>query len=200
MKTNFWDERYGVEEYAYGTEPNKYFKEFLQQHDPGVLLLPGEGEGRNAVYAALQGWQVEAVDMSIQGQKKAIKLASERNVRIRYFVDDITRYDFGRDRFDAVASIFLHLPEEERISLHHRLIESLKPGGWIMIEAFSKGQAGKTSGGPRTVETLFNEEMLAEDFKQLEIRELYSTTGILDEGPYHKGEAALVRLTGRKKE
>lgn len=45
---------------AYGTEPNAFFKAQLDQLTPGRLLLPAEGEGRNAVYAAKKGWEVAA--------------------------------------------------------------------------------------------------------------------------------------------
>ena len=47
---NFWDIRFKEEDYAYGTLPNAFFKETLNTYKPkGKLLLPAEGEGRNAV-------------------------------------------------------------------------------------------------------------------------------------------------------
>ena len=80
MKNNpadFWNERFGKEEFIYGTEPNQFFKEQLQNLEIGTLLLPAEGEGRNAVYAATQGWEVSAFDISEQGRVKAIFLAKQ---------------------------------------------------------------------------------------------------------------------------
>jgi len=74
---DFWNARYAAAEYAYGTEPNAFFKAQLDQLTPGRLLLPAEGEGRNAVYAAKKGWEVVAFDQSDAGQKKALKLAKE---------------------------------------------------------------------------------------------------------------------------
>jgi hypothetical protein len=62
---NFWDERYADEEYVYGTTPNQYFKQELEKLTPGKILLPGEGEGRNAVFAATQGWKVTARSKSL---------------------------------------------------------------------------------------------------------------------------------------
>ena len=61
---DFWNERYGAPEYAYGTEPNVFFKQELDGLKPGRLLLPAEGEGRNGVYAAEKGWSVSAYDWS----------------------------------------------------------------------------------------------------------------------------------------
>jgi len=81
MAKEFWDHRYSENEYAYGTEPNSYFKAFIDTHLPGKVLLPGEGEGRNAVYAALKGWEVTAIDQSIEGLKKATALAEKKGSR-----------------------------------------------------------------------------------------------------------------------
>ena len=84
---DFWNQRYAEEEYAYGTEPNAFFKAQLDQRTPGRLLLPAEGEGRNAVYAAKKGWEVVAFDQSDAGQKKALKLAKETLVKFRLNLD-----------------------------------------------------------------------------------------------------------------
>ena len=73
----FWDERYGDDEYAYGTKPNTWFAEQLARMAQGRLLLPAEGEGRNAVYAAKLGWEVTAFDISAAGRDKAMRLAEK---------------------------------------------------------------------------------------------------------------------------
>jgi len=67
---NQWDNRYSTEEYVYGTEPNEFFCECMKMLEPGKLLLPGEGEGRNATWAAQMSWVVDAFDQSTAGQKK----------------------------------------------------------------------------------------------------------------------------------
>ena len=77
-----WDTRYGKDEYAYGTEPNQFLKEKLEDLEPGSILFPAEGEGRNAVYAAQLGWKVSAFDISEVGKQKALKLAGQKKVSI----------------------------------------------------------------------------------------------------------------------
>ena len=67
---------------AYRTKPNKFFREQLSQLKPGKILLPAECEGRNTVFAAKNGWQAEAFDLSAAGREKALKLASANNVSI----------------------------------------------------------------------------------------------------------------------
>ena len=57
----FWNSRYQEKEYAYGLEPNLFFKSELIKLIPGKALFPAEGEGRNAVFAAKSGWEVTAL-------------------------------------------------------------------------------------------------------------------------------------------
>ena len=77
---NFWDERYSNKEFVYGTLPNQFFKDQLDKLKPGKILMVGEGEGRNAVYAAKLGWQVDAIDSSNVAKEKAAKLAELNKV------------------------------------------------------------------------------------------------------------------------
>lgn len=90
-----WDDRYKNEEFAYGTQPNDFFKEYLIKFtkqpptDPCItskILMPADGEGRNGVYAAQLGWSVLASDLSIEGKNKAMKLVGDRNLQYEYQV------------------------------------------------------------------------------------------------------------------
>ena len=198
MSTEFWDARYGDSEYAYGTQPNVYFKSFIDSNSPGSILLPGEGEGRNAVYAALKGWEVFAVDQSETGMDKAKKLAEINHVNINYEVQELSSFEQEIDSYDAIALIFLHLPPQIREQIHHKLIRLLKPGGMLLIEAFSKAQFGRQTGGPPVIEMLYDEEILRNDLRDLSILELHETLEVYDEGPYHQGEAAVIRTIAKK--
>tara|TARA_X000000950_G_scaffold260222_1_gene329392 strand:+ start:219 stop:527 length:309 start_codon:yes stop_codon:yes gene_type:complete len=90
----FWDARYAQETYVYGKEPNNYFKKTLNLLKPGKILLPAEGEGRNAVHAASLGWEVFAYDFSEFAYKKAMKLAREKEVSINYQIGSSWRFAF----------------------------------------------------------------------------------------------------------
>ena len=59
-----WDERYNSKDYIYGEEPNSFLAENIQSIPKGKVLCLGEGEGRNAVFLARQGYEVTAVDLS----------------------------------------------------------------------------------------------------------------------------------------
>lgn len=198
MVNDFWDSRYSKPDYAYGIKPNQYFKYFIDKHTPGKILLPGEGEGRNAVYAARKGWAVTAIDQSSEGKRKALKLAEKNRVSFTYRVENLLNDPFQPEQFDAVALIFLHLPPEIRLHIHRQFVKSLVPGGFLLIEAFSKDQLGRASGGPPEIELLYDQILLGEDFQQLNMLELYETEVILNEGLFHQGKASVVRLLGRK--
>ena len=102
---DFWNDRYGRAEYAYGKDPNVFFKEQLDLLPPGKILLSAEGEGRNAVYAAEKGWQASAYDWSENACRKAIQLAEEKKVSIDYQICSLTDLSFEPESFDAIALI-----------------------------------------------------------------------------------------------
>ncbi len=193
-----WDERYSAEAYIYGTNPNAWFAAKLDELTPGKLLLPAEGEGRNAVYAALKGWEVTAFDQSAEGRKKALKLATEKEVNIEYNIQDLTEFDGKKDHFDAIALIFVHMPAEIRTTVHQNLLKSLKPGGHIILEAFTTSQLKNNTGGPRSEHLLYECDQIKQDFHSLELIERSELTVHLDEGPLHQGEANVIRLYARK--
>ena len=195
---NEWDERYARQEYIYGTEPNKFLKEQLSLLKPGRILFPAEGEGRNAVFAASIGWETDAFDQSVEGQKKAVKLATHKGVSIDYYIQSLNDWNPEPDQYDCIALIFVHLPEGLRQQVHNAVIRSLKPGGTLLLEAFTLNQLPRTSGGPKTAELLFTRELIVSDFKELIFTEFAETQTTLNEGPLHQGLADVIQLTALK--
>jgi hypothetical protein len=78
-----WDERYNQETFLFGTEPNDFLREEAQRI-PGL----GDGEGRNGVWLAEQGYAVTAVHLSRVGLAKTQKLAAARGVEIETIFAD----------------------------------------------------------------------------------------------------------------
>ncbi len=193
-----WNDRYTSEEFVYGKEPNEFFKEELDKLSPGKLLLPAEGEGRNAVYAAKAGWDVTCFDWSDEGKRKAEKFAAEAGVKINYIVSDVTGFEYGESEYDAVALVYVHLPEEEREVLHSKVVKCLKPGGKLIFTAYDKTQLGKTSGGPKDITLLYSLEQIVEDFIDLEFSVFAKETVELNEGPLHQGLADVIKFSGVK--
>lgn len=195
----FWNERYADEEFIYGEQPNLFFKEQIEAVKPGKIFLPGEGEGRNGVWAATKGWKVYAADLSVNAKQKATALAMRRSVKFeKYNVGDIETMKLPMAYYDVVALIFLHLEPALRMKVHKQMIEALKPGGLLILEAFNKEQLRFDSGGPQRIDMLYTSDMLRADFSGLQLLLLHECYMLLNEGNYHQGEAAVVRLVGTK--
>lgn len=203
MDKNFWNARYENPAYAYGTIPNEYFKTELDKIPAGKILLPAEGEGRNAVYAAQSGWEVFAFDQSEEGQKKAYQLAEANKVNINYQVGFFDALNFPNEQFDCIALIYAHLPDQKRRQNHRDLLKLLKKGGHLILEGFSVAhkffqEKNPYAGGPKDHLMLYSPEELLEDFKELNNIEVKETETELSEGMYHQGKASVIRILGRK--
>lgn len=196
--SNMWDEKYLRDGFLYGTEPNAFYKSELDLLQPGKILFLGEGEGRNALHAARLGWKVDAYDYSTEGQKKALRRAKEENLTINYSVQDLNEISLDTEKYDVAVLIFLHLPEELRIKTHNNVINALKPGGRVLLEAFEKDQINNTTGGPKSTDLLYSLEEIFTDFQDFELNKFSKETPSLDEGPGHQGKAITVRLSATK--
>ncbi|HKK80370.1 MAG TPA: methyltransferase domain-containing protein [Phaeodactylibacter sp.] len=194
----FWDERYASSDYVYGEAPNRFLAEQLPGIPPGKALFPAEGEGRNAAYAASLGWEVDAFDYSQAAQRKATQLFERKGVQVNYTLSSVEAYLFKPHHYNLVFLCYAHLPPQKRTYLHQQAAQALRKGGWILLEGFHKEQLGRSSGGPKKEEMLFSLDQLEKDFGVLDIRELEKRSVHLEEGDYHQGEAAVVRMIARK--
>jgi SAM-dependent methyltransferase len=193
-----WNERYSAIDFAYGTKPNEYFKSEIDKLNPGKLLLIGEGEGRNAIYAAKLGWKVDAVDFSEAGKAKALNLAKENNVDINYITKDLKEFEPRENYYNVVGIIYIHLEESLRKVVHRNVIKSLAKDGKVIIEVFEKEQIKYKSGGPKELDLLYSLEDIVTDFIDLDFLLLNKEIIELNEGKYHLGEAVVIRFTGMK--
>jgi SAM-dependent methyltransferase len=195
----FWDSRYQAPDYAYGETPNAFFAQELAKLQPGRLLLPAEGEGRNAVYAAKLGWEATAFDYSAEGRQKALRLAEKAGVALRYQLLDVADYVPEPESFEAIGLCFTHFPPALRDPFFAKMVEALAPGGVLILEGFHTQQLGYHSGGPKDASMLFSVPRLAASFAALDIQLLHDTLVHLDEGPFHQGPAHVVQLIAHKK-
>jgi len=199
MSTDFWNSRYAEPGYAYGTEPNAFLVSQKHYLKPGMKALAvADGEGRNGVWLAQQGLDVLSVDASEVGLRKTQELAADRGVAIRTEKVDLTTWKWPEQKFDVVAAIFIHFPPEVRARMHRRMFDALKPGGVLILEAFTPEQLTYKSGGPPVAEMLYTADMLRIDFAGGEILLIEELVTELAEGKYHRGPGAVVRLVLRR--
>ncbi len=194
----FWDQRYRDEAYAFGTQPNDWFRECLEDLRPGRLLLPGEGEGRNAVHAARRGWRVDAFDPSVHGQRKASLLAREHGVGFDYRCCLLDEYNLEPGAYDALGIVFLHLPSTRRSLAYQRLASALKPGGALIAELYAKDQLALGTGGPPDPGKLYSLEFLKADFPDVDFSTARQCRRDIHEGRLHQGPSSVIQLFGYK--
>ncbi|MBM1106604.1 class I SAM-dependent methyltransferase [Aurantibacter crassamenti] len=194
---DFWNERYDNERYAYGQAPNEFFKQQLEKLNLGSILLPAEGEGRNAVYALSKGWEVLAFDFSESAMIKAKKLAATYHLNLDYQIIDALKFNTAK-KFDVIAFCYAHFPSAIRKKANQHLLKSLKPNGHIIFEAFSKNQLGKSSGGPKNIDMLYAIDEIENEFNGINFEILEEKEIELNEGIYHIGDASVIRFTGTK--
>jgi SAM-dependent methyltransferase len=194
----FWDSRYKEPAFAYGTRPNEFFQENIDKLSTGKILLPAEGEGRNAVYAARKGWEVSAFDYSVQAMIKTFQLAERYDATLHYTVQDVANFVPSEAFYDVVGLFYTHFPIELRPTFYQKVKAALKPSGLVMVEGFHKNQKFYQSGGPKDETMLFSLEEFQNAFEDCEMILLEDKIIDLDEGLYHQGKAHVVRMIARK--
>lgn len=193
-----WDERYGEEGWAFGTEPNDFLREVAEALPVGDVLVIGDGEGRNGVYLAQRGHRTVTVDLSPVGVGKALALAAERGVRIDARVADLADFAMGARCWDAIVSIFCHLPPDLRSSVHARAREALRPGGRFVLESYTEANIGRGTGGPQSPDMTPGLDELEREFAGWTLEVHREVERTIVEGRYHSGLSATVQLVAVK--
>jgi SAM-dependent methyltransferase len=188
-----WDERYSAEEYAYGTNPNNFLEANVSSIPKGKVLSLAEGEGRNAVFLAKQGYSVTAVDSSLVGLNKARKLAEENGVIVEFIHTDLAEYDLGENKWDGIVSIFCPLPSSIRKQLHKKVEAALKRNGVFLLEAYTPAQLKYGTGGGNSVDVMQSKESLSLELAGLKFKHLIELERDVVEGIYHTGIGAVVQ-------
>ena len=194
-----WDQRYAESKYIYGTAANLFFEEQLARCKPASILLPGDGEGRNAAHAARQGWKVDAFDYSDQAVENAQEFLKSQNVEVDLYLSSILDHETVQEKYDVIGFFYLHLHSKDRPLAHRFLSDSIKPGGVLILEVFSKLQLGRGTGGPRNEDMLYSLAEIRNDFREFDSLILEELEAELSEGELHKGKAMLIRFVGVKK-
>jgi SAM-dependent methyltransferase len=194
--TNFWDERYGTDEYAYGVEPNDFLRAEAHRIPPGPVLCLAEGEGRNAVFLASLGHQVTAVDLSIEGLRKAERLAQRHGVTIEVIQADLATFELGPDRWSGIVEIFAHVPPPVRHRIHAQIPLALRAGGCLVLETYRPEQLVLGTGGPKELTLLSTLAELREQLSPLELVVARDANREIHEGRFHDGLSATVQLVG----
>ena len=195
-----WNNKFSRDGFLYGTKPNSFIEQnsLLLEKNSTVLCL-GEGEGRNALFLAKQGFEVEALDASDIGLNKLQKRALEENVAITIRHTLIENWQPIK-KYDAIVSTFMHLPRDMQQEMFIKSLDALKENGYFIAEFFSIDQLNFLSGGPKDEDLLYQLDDLYKLFSSLPctIHKLSQEIIELEEGKGHKGEASVIRIILRR--
>lgn len=200
MEPEFWNQRYGGDEYFYGTSPNAFIAESVSLIPTGPVLCLAEGEGRNAVFLAAHGYTVTAMDQSTAGLAKARRLASSRGVTINTVTADLSEFVITPKAWSGIVATFVHLPQLLRREVHRRVVEGLQPGGVYLLEAYTPEQVKYKTGGPvNQPELLMQLKDLRTELAGLELVIAHERVRDVNEEPGHRGLSAVVQVAARKR-
>lgn len=193
-----WDERYASEDFFYGTKPNDFLVYAATPLQRGRSLCLAEGEGRNSVWLAEQGFDVSSVDLSNIGVAKTLRFAASRGVTVQAQVGNLADFIIEPHSFDLIVSIFAHTFSELRRSLHRRVIHGLRPGGTFILEAYRPDQISLGTGGPSDPDMLLTADILRTELTGLKFDHLVEINRNVVEGAGHSGIAAVVQAIARR--
>jgi len=202
MNPDFWNQRYNDAEHLYSEHPNTFLKETIGKLNFAgknlKALVPADGDGRNGLWLASQGFQVDAFDYSSVAVAKANQRAQKAGLNYKSLVQDLNHFVCQQDSYDLIAVVYFHAPPALKQKLIELCHSCLKPGGALVVEVFSKQQLPKSSGGPKDPELLYS----AEDFEKLQSHftnlTISETETVLSEGPLHTGAASVLRVVGTR--
>ena len=199
-----WDKRYrAAAAPPFGTAPNDYLRMVLARADfaAASALCLADGDGRNGRWLAEQGLAVTAVDVSAVATERAEAFDLARGVSVERVTADLAAWSPAPGRtWQAVFVIYL----QGTAALRRRALETaaaaLAPGGWLVVEGFSKAQAERADMGPDDAGRLYDLAEIEAACPGLEIVEALTGRVRLDEGPRHRGIAQIVRFAARRAE
>jgi len=163
----------------------QYFKEkWITPGGRGLEL--GCGPGRNAIYLAKQGYDVDAVDASNEALQWGNERAKEQGVSIRFICKNIFDLDIQKIQYDVIydSGCFHHIAPHRRIDYVNLINQGLKPGGFFGITCFVEN--GNVGGSDITDWEVYRQrslrgglgytpeklKMIFKDFQIVEIRRM----------------------------
>ncbi len=194
-----WTQRFATDEYIFGLNANLYLQSHVAQLKSGSVLAIADGEGRNGVWLAERGFEVHSFDFVDSAVQKARKLAKQREVKLNAMCCDWQEFDWSFNSYDNIVGIFFQfLGPRERLQLFDKMHQTLKPGGTLLIQGYSKEQMQYNTGGPGKLDHLYDENLLLDSFKGYEILDLKTYVQEIQEGRAHSGMSGLLGYIGRK--
>ncbi len=180
-----WDERFKGKKFAFGRKANPFLRRHIALLPKGKALDLAAGEGRNAVFLAEQGFEVDAVDISEAGLRKTQELAQKKNVKVRTVLADLDHYQIKQGRYDLITDFYFL-----KRKIMPQIKRGLKKGGWVVFETYLLEHRGLHAGGPKSPKYFLKPNEALHLFRGLRI--LFYREGIFEEEGKRKAIASLI--------
>ncbi|WP_418280759.1 class I SAM-dependent methyltransferase [Halorubrum sp. DTA98] len=141
-----WDERFASGEYPRAPEPSPVLRSYEPSIPDGRALDVAAGTGRNAVFLADAGYEVDALDASREGLRITRERAAARDVgdRLNVIHGDVSSYGFPKQRYELITMSFYRA-----VDRFPDLKDALVPGGYLFVEHHLRS-TDETPSGPST--------------------------------------------------
>lgn len=180
-----WDKKYREKKFELNQDANSILKKNIRLFPKEKALDVAAGEGRNAIFLARNGFNVEAVDISKIGLSRARKLAKAQGVKIKTIMADLDNYSIPSGHYDLIIDFYF---------LDRRLIpkikKGLKKGGMVVFETYTSEQKDLGTGGPKGLKYLLRPNELLRLFQDFRI--LFYREGVFREGGKRRAIASLI--------
>ena len=195
-----WNARFAREDFLFGEDPNAFLRAHAHRLQAGgSVLCVADGEGRNSVWLAEQGFRVTAFDFAPNAVAKAKRLARARKVSLSHELGDAYSWPWTAKRYDALVAVFIQfIPPDERNRVFEGMKSAVAPGGLFLLEGYRPEQVDNGTGGPPRREHMYTRDWLESTFSGWEILVLESYDAVIREGQAHNGMSALIDLVARK--
>ena len=157
-----WNERHSADRFVWSDEPNRLLIHALDGLEAGARVLDlACGQGQNAVWLAERGFQVTAIDFSGRAIRRALELATERNVGVEWICGDVTRFVPPREAFRLALILYLHVSSRKRRTVLDCAAQALAPGGELLMIGHAGRNLAEGAREPCDPDVLFDPTEIA---------------------------------------
>ena len=180
-----WDERFKGKKFAFGKKANSFLRKHITFLSKGKALDLAAGEGRNAVFLAQHGFEVDAVDISAIGLRKTEQLATKTGVNVHSILADLDTYPIAKGQYDLITNFYFL----DR-NLIPKIKRGVKQGGRVIFETYLLEHRKLLVGGPKNPRYFLKPNELLHLFKGFRV--LFYREGVFKEGGKKKAIASLI--------
>ncbi|MCL0070162.1 class I SAM-dependent methyltransferase [Dehalococcoidia bacterium] len=143
-RSSSWEEAYRSVKSLWELEPDHALREYATLVPDGTVLDLGVGDGRNALFFAKMGYEVEGVDISQTAVELCVERAKKANLKVKAEVRDLKEVDIPQGKYSLIIAAWVlnFFKKTEAEEIIKRIRNGLKKDGFVYIGVFSINDPG----------------------------------------------------------